>query len=348
MGVRARGDDMLRCRNAPMIHPRSILAALSFAMLALTGSVLAQPTPTPAPTSAWPQKTVRLIIPLPPGSGSDISARMLAERLAERWGQPVVVENRQGADGIPAVQSFLGARDNHTLLLSFAGVITMNPLLHASLPYDPGRDLVPIVPLVDNFLGLEATATLKANTMNDFVRIAREQPGRLNWAATPGLPYYILLALQKAAGIQMVEVPYRDFAPAYQDLTTGRLHIIGTGLPTLVPHHRAGTARLLLVNNRERSPQAPEVPTAAEAGFPELTFDSVVGFFGWRDMPASIKERIATDVTAIVAEPAFRTRLVGVGTIPRTGSASDYAATIEEQRAKIAAIHQASGLKPAQ
>jgi tripartite-type tricarboxylate transporter receptor subunit TctC len=331
-----------------MFHPRSSLAALLLAVLVLAPApARAQPAP-PAPVQPWPQKTVRLVIPLPPGSGSDIAGRLLAERLTERWGQPVVVENRQGADGIPAVTSFLGARDDHTLLLSFAGVITMNPLLHASLPYDPARDLVPIVPLVDNFLGLEATAALKVDTLAEFLQVARARPGELNWAATPGLPYYILLALQKAAGIQMVEVPYRDFAPAYQDLTTGRLHIIGTGLPTLLPHHRAGTAKLLLVNNRERSPQALDVPTAAEAGFPELTFDGVVGLFGWRDMLPAIKERIGRDVTAIVAEPAFRARLVSVGTIPRTGSAVEYAAMIEEQRARIAVIHQASGLKPTQ
>ena len=253
-----------------------------------------------AQAQAWPQKTVRFVIPLPPGSGSDISGRLLAERLTERWGQPVVVENRQGADGIPAVTTFLSARDNHTLLLSFAGIISMNPLLHASLPYDPAKDPVPIVPLVDNFLGVMTSALLKLDTMADFVAGGRAQPGKFNWAATPGLPYYILLALQRTAGINMIEVPYRDFAPAYQDLAAGRLQIISTGLPTLVPHHRAGTARLLLVNNRERSPLAPEVPTAAEAGYPELTFDSVVGFFGWRDMPTAIKERIAADVGAIV------------------------------------------------
>jgi tripartite-type tricarboxylate transporter receptor subunit TctC len=199
-----------------IFHPRSSVAALVLAALVLTPTpVCAQgPQPPQTQTQLWPQKTVRLVIPLPPGSGSDISGRLLAERLSERWGQPVVVENRQGADGIPAVTTFLGARDNHTLLLSFAGVITMNPLLHASLPYDPARYLVPIVPLVDNFLGLETTATLKVDTLAEFLQAARARPGQLNWAATPGLPYYILLALQKAAGIQMVEVPYRDFAPA--------------------------------------------------------------------------------------------------------------------------------------
>ncbi len=294
----------------------------------------------------WPQRTVRLIIPLPPGSGTDIAGRMLAERLSERWRQPVVVENRQGADGIPAVTSFLTARDNHTLLLSFAGVITMNPLLHDRLPYDPGSDLVPIVPLIDNFLGISVTASLKLNSLADLVRAARDQPGKINWAATPGLPYYILLALQKSAALDMVQVSYRDFAPAYQDLTQGRLHVASTGVPTLLPHHQAGTAKLLAVFNRERSPQAPDVPTAAEAGYPDLTFDGTVGIFGWRDIAADIRDRISADVRAVTADPSFRARLLSSGVAPRTGTPADYAAAIEEQRAKIAAIHQATAKPP--
>src|SRR5437899_7528153 len=168
----------------------SLLVALAFC---------ATPAPTQAQAQPWPQKTVRFIVPLPPGSGMDLAARLLAERLTEKWGQPVVVENRQGADGIPAVNAFLGARDNHTLLLSFAGVITMNPLLHEKLPYDPATDLVPIVPVIDNFLALSASASLHAETLADFVKIVRAQPGKLNWAATPGLPYYIILALKRSA-----------------------------------------------------------------------------------------------------------------------------------------------------
>jgi tripartite-type tricarboxylate transporter receptor subunit TctC len=272
----------------------------------------------------------------------------VAERLTERWGQPVVVENRQGADGIPAVSSFLSARDNHTFLLSFAGVITFNALLHERLPYDPATDLVPIAPVIDNFLGVSATALLKVNSLALLVQAARAQPGKLNWAATPGLPYYVLLALQKSAGIDMVQVSYRDFAPAYHDLNQGRLHVAATGVPTLAPHHQAGTAKLLFVTNRDRSPQTPDVPTAAEAGYGELTFEGTVGLYGWRDMPVSLKERIATDLNAITADPAFRARAIAVGTAPRSGTPAAFAAAIEEQRAKIAAIHQASGKSPAQ
>ena len=323
-----------------MLSRSLVIAALIFA------PTLAA-TPVRAQTQSWPQKTVRFIVPLPPGSGMDLSARLVAERLTERWGQPVVVENRQGADGIPAVTGLLSARDNHTFLFSFAGIITFNHLLHEKLPYDP-KELVPVAPVIDNFLGVSASAVLRVESLADLVKAAKAQPGKLNWAATPGLPYYVLLALQKSAGIDMVQVAYRDFAPAYQDLNQGRLHVVGTGVPTLVPHHRAGTAKMLFVTNRERSPQAPDVPTAAEAGYPDLTFDGVSGIYGWRDMPVEIKARMTADISTIIADPAFRARVVGVGTAPRPGTPEEFTAAIEEQRAKIAAIHQASDKKPAQ
>jgi tripartite-type tricarboxylate transporter receptor subunit TctC len=146
----------------------------------------------------------------------------------------------------------------------------------------------------------------------------------------------------------MVQVSYRDFAPAYQDLNQGRLHVAATGVPTLAPHHQAGTAKLLFVTNRDRSPQTPDVPTAAEAGYGELTFEGTVGLYGWRDMPVSLKERIATDLNAVTADPAFRARAIAVGTAPRSGTPAAFTAAIEEQRAKIAAIHQASAKSPAQ
>jgi tripartite-type tricarboxylate transporter receptor subunit TctC len=265
----------------------------------------------------WPQKTVRFIIPLPPGSGMDLSARLIAERLTQSWGQSVVVENRQGADGIPAVTAFLTARD------------------------DP-KELVPLAPAIDNFLGVSASATLKVNTLAELVTAAKAQPGKLNYAATPGLPVFVLLALQRYAGIEMSNVPYRDFAPAYQDLATGRLHVASTGVPTLAPHHQAGNAKLLFVTNRERSPQARDVPTAAEAGYADLTFEGVSGIYGWRDMPAEIRRRVTTDVAAIVADPAFRTRVVGVGSAPRSGTPEEFAAAIEDQRARVTAIHEAT------
>ena len=317
----------------------ALFATLASALPA--SSAFAQPV-----AQTWPQSTVRLILPLPPGTGSDIAARFLAERLSQQWGQPVIIENRQGADGIPAVTSFLAARDPHQLLLSFAGVITINPLNHSQLPYDP-KDLVPIAPVIEGQMGLSVSAAVQADTLADLISIAKRQPDTLNWAATPGLPHYVMLALQRSAGVQMVRVPYREFGPAVQDLTQGRLQVATTAIPLLLPHHASGRAKLLFVTGRERSPQAPEVPTAAQAGYPDLTFESVVGIYGWRGMPGEIIDRVSTDVQAITADPSFRARLQAVGSMPRTGSAAEFAAAIEQQRAQISALHQAN-LKPAQ
>ena len=300
-----------------------------------------------AHAQTWPQRTVRVILPLPPGTATDIAARLFAQRLAERWGQPVIVENRQGGDGIPAVMSFLAARDNHTLMFSFAGVITINPLIHDKLPYDPARDLVPVASVVDNFFAIAASAALKVASLEDFIRLVRSQPGKLNWAATPGLPDYIFAALQRSAGIKMTQVSYRDFTPALQDLGEGRIHVAVSGLAFLLSQVQTGKAKLLIVTNHERAPLAPDIPTAQEAGYPDLTFDGVVGFYGWRDMPADLKQRIAADVRAVGADPAIGARIASAGSLVRLGGPAEFTAAIEEQRAKIADIHDAVA-KPAQ
>jgi tripartite-type tricarboxylate transporter receptor subunit TctC len=290
----------------------------------------------------WPQRPVRLIIPLPAGGVTDVAARMVAERLAERWRQPVVVENRPGADGIVGVSAFVNARDDHTLLFSFAGPITINPLIHDKLPYDPARDLVPIASVIDNFFTVAASQALPVNTLDQFVQHARARAGKLNWAATPGLPQYIFVALQKSMGLDLAQVSYREFQPALQDLSEGRIHAAATSLSFLLPLVHAGKATLLMVTNRERAPLAPDVPTAREAGYPELTFEGVVGLYGWREIPADLKERIAADVRAVGGDPAVAARVKQGGSTMRLGTPAEFAAAIEEQRARDAAIVRAT------
>jgi len=300
----------------------------------------------PSKAEPWPQRTVRVIVPLPPGVPTDLVCRLFAERLSEPWRQPVAVENRQGADGIPAVSGFVSARDDHTLLCSFPGVITINPLIYEKLPYDPRRDLVPVVSLSDNFIGIAVSAALKVNSLDDFVKLARSQPGKLNWAASPGNPLYGFAALLKSAGIEMVQVSYRDFRPALQDVGEGRIQAVATGVGVLLAQVQAGKVKLLMVHNPQRSPQAPEVPTATEAGYPELTLEGLTGFYGWRDMPADIKARIAADARAVAADPAVVERVASIGSVLRVGTPAEFAAAIEEQRAKIVAI--ARTIKPTQ
>jgi tripartite-type tricarboxylate transporter receptor subunit TctC len=320
-----------------LLAGRALFCGLALSIATVASSAQTQP---------WPLRTVRMITPLGPGSGMDAAARVFAERLSAKWGQPVVVENRQGADGILAVQSFMTDRDNHSLMFAFAGLLSINPLIHGDkLPYDV-RDVVPVASAIDSTLALTVSETLKVNTLDEFVTAAKERPGQLNWAATTGLPLYVVAALQKSANIDITQIAYRDFGPAFQDFATGRVQLLATGITLLLPQVHSGRGKFLMVTNSGRSPLAPDVPTPAQAGFPELTFNGVNGIYGWRDMPESLKARIAADVHEIAGDPAVAERLKPTGSTMRPGNAAGFAAAIEEQRAKVAAVAQAMTAKP--
>lgn len=299
----------------------------------------------PLHADVWPQRTVRLIVPLGAGSATDVTARLYGDRLSARWGKPVVIENRPGPDALVAVSTFLAASDQHTLLFSFGGPVTINPVIHAKLPYDPQRDLVPIISASDSFLAVAVTASLNINSLDDLVKRAKAEPGKLNWAATAGLPQFAFAGFQKSAGLDMIQVAYRDFTPALQDVAEGRISAVTTGLVPLLPLARAGKVRILAVTNHKRAPAAPEIPTAKEAGFPELGVDGFQGFFGWRDMPAALRDQIAADVRAVV-DPTLEQRLNSIGQAVRVGTTADFVSMIEEQRTKISAIAKAIDLKP--
>jgi tripartite-type tricarboxylate transporter receptor subunit TctC len=295
-------------------------------------------TSTAARTETWPVRPLKIIVPLPAGLGTDLAARLFAEKLAVRWGRPVVVENRPGADGIVGVTSFVNAHDDHTLLFSFAGPISINPLIHDKLPYDPVRDLVPIASAIDNFFAIAVSKSTGVRSLGSFIEAARAHPEKFNWAATAGLPQFIFMALQKRAGLALTQVPYRDFGPAVQDFAENRLQVLVTGPALMMPSIESGKALMLMVTNRQRSPIAPEVPTAEEAGFPELTFEGVVGFFGRRDLPVALRDRIAGDVAAVAESPEIVSRLRALGVVVRAGTPAQFSAAIEEQRAKVSKI----------
>jgi tripartite-type tricarboxylate transporter receptor subunit TctC len=205
---------------------------------------------------------------------------------------------------------------------------------------------VPIASIADNFVGFAVSETMKVKTLDQFIALARGQPHKLNWAATPGVPLFAFAAMQKAVGIDLVQIAYRDFNPALLDASEGRIQAVATGLSLILPHVQAEKVRLLVLTNRQRAPQAPEVPTAAEAGYPELTFDTVVGFYGWRDMPTDLKERIAADVRAVSTDPAIAARLANSGSALRVEGPAEFAAIINQQRSQIAVI--ARIMKPTQ
>jgi tripartite-type tricarboxylate transporter receptor subunit TctC len=291
----------------------------------------------------WPQHAVNLIVPIGSGSGPDIAARIYAEQLAIRWKHPVVVENRTGAEGLIGVTAFAGLRDDHTLLFSPAAPISVYPFVRDKIAYDPARDLVPISSAANTFGVIAATASANVRSIPDLVRLARAQPGKLNWASGGGAFPLVFAGFAKGANLDLARISYRQQNLAIQDLTEGRIQVFVSTLTALLPMAQAGKINLLAVTNKSRAPIAPDVPTAIESGYPELEFDGLVGFFGWRDMPPELRDRIASDVRAVAASPGVAERLAKVGQIVHAGTSDEFARAIDEQRTKMGAIVRSVG-----
>ena len=296
----------------------------------------------------WPHWTVRLIVPVPAGTAPDFSARLFAEGLSQRWGQAVIVENRPGADGVIGVSAFLGSNDDHTLLYAISAVLTVHPITNAKLPYDPVRELVPIAPTSDVVLAIAVTAKSSIRSLGALVQTALAQPGKLNWASSPGLPPFVVGGFLKNSKLDLTFVSYRDIAPVLQDLGEGRIDIYVGSLGVIVPQVQSGRARLLAIASDVRAPLAPDVPTVIEAGFPELRMDGVVGFFGKRGMSDTLRDRIGSDVSAIANDPSVRERLAAVGQAARPGTAAEFAALLDEYRRRLADLAKTIDFKATQ
>ena len=316
------------------------LAAAAVSALALTTTLsLSQP---------WPQRTVRLILPLGAGSMPDAAARLFAERLAGSWKQPVIVEDRPGAEGLIGVTAFINMRDDHAILFSISGPITTLPLVHEKPPYDPARDLVPIASVADSFVAIAASASSNIGSLAELVKRARVQPGKLNYYAGAGALPYLFTGFFKTAGLDLVLVPYREISHALSDLGEGRLHFAVGSMVSWRAQADAGKVRYLAVTNKTRAPIAPAVPTAAEAGFPELAYDGLLGLFGPRDLSIEQRDRIATELRVIAAEPAVSNRLAALGMVARFSGPVEFSVSLGMERAKMETILKSIGPRPGQ
>jgi len=302
-----------------------------------------------ADAQTYPTRMVRFIVPFGPTAGADTAARLFADRLATRWGKPVVVENRPGGDGLVAIGTFTGANDDHTLLFIPAGTFTVHPYQHDKLPYDADRDLLPIAGITTIVLALSVSASLKVDSLAELVALAQAKPGTLNAAAANGNADFLLSGFIKSLGLQIAKVPYRDILQAPNDLGEGRIQMLMSSLAIALPQMQAGRIKVLAVTSAKRAPTAPEIPTVTEAGYPVLELESLVGLFGPRGMAAELRARIAADLKAIAAEdPVIADRLAATGQIVNVRGPDAFAAGIAAQRAKLASIAKALGIKPAQ
>jgi tripartite-type tricarboxylate transporter receptor subunit TctC len=295
----------------------------------------------------WPTRPIKVIVPFGPGSGADLVSRLLAPRLSERWRQPVVIDNRPGADGVAGVQAFVSARDGHTLLFTPAGQVTLSPLLHEQLPFDPVRDLVPIAAAVQPSIGIAVAKGVPAASLASLAALARSQPGRYQWASVPGLPDVMFRAFLALEKVTMRHVPYRVQAMALQDLGAGRIHVLSASVATLSPALESGSARLLAVTTGARIVAAPDVPTTTEAGYPVLTADGRWGFYGWRDMPITLRDRISDDIRHALDDAQLAAKFTALGLTVAPASAREFGDSVEAQRRRVHEIAGIIGLKPA-
>jgi tripartite-type tricarboxylate transporter receptor subunit TctC len=296
----------------------------------------------------WPTRPVKFILTLGAGSGSDIGARLLADRLTKRWGQPIVIENRPGGDGLVAINAFVSAHDNHILLFAPSSSFTGHPYLHANLSYKPS-DLSPITRVSNTIITVSVPTAMNIPTLGDMVKKVRAEPGKLNWAGVTGALDLLFAGWLKSEGLDIKKVPYRNPVEAANDLAEGRVQVYEAALAIVRPQVEAGKIKILAVTNTVRGPAHPNIPTVAEAGFPALTLDGLVGLFGQPEFPAALRERITADIREVAANDAIVIdRMKVTGQVLNIGGAAEFAKSIDEQRAKIAESAAALGIKPMQ
>ncbi len=289
---------------------RSALAVLTAVTLCFSGA---------AGSQTYPSKPVRIVSPYPPGGATDVLARLLALRLQDRLGQPVVVENRAGANGnLGSDYVAKAAPDGHTLLLAAAGPLVISPALYPKLGYDPVKDFTAIAPIGQVPFLLLAHPSSGAATVADLIRQARERPGIAYASSGNGSPNHIMGEMFKlAAGVQLAHIPYKGSAPALNDLVAGHVPYSFDSPVGAMPHIQSGRLRALAVTSPRRSLALPSVPTLAEAGLPR--FESAVpwyGLFGPAGTPRHVVDRLHREVEAWLELPDVRERLATLAVEP--------------------------------
>ncbi|WP_253262380.1 Bug family tripartite tricarboxylate transporter substrate binding protein [Ramlibacter montanisoli] len=319
---------------------RRTLLAAAVAALALPGVAFAQ--------GSFPSKPIRVVVSFPPGGAADQIARAVSEPLSQALGQPVVVENRAGANGNIAGE-FVSKQpaDGHTLLMSSGGTVSINPHLYQKMAFDPTKDLVPVAAAARVLVFLEVNpAKVPVNTAKEFVDHLRKNPGKLTFGS-PGngsSPHLAAEMMKAQANVFATHIPYRGAAPAMQDLLGGQIDFMfdpGIGLQ----HVKAGKLKLLAVGSPKRSPQFPDVPTLDEMGMKGFDADTWFGFYAPGGTPQPVVARLNTEINKVLRSAGFIERMNAIGAIPAPMSPQDFAARGQIDSIRFGALIRARNIK---
>jgi tripartite-type tricarboxylate transporter receptor subunit TctC len=316
-----------------------ILTALALAITA--SSAAAQP-------SAYPTRPIRLVVPYAPGGVSDITGRIVAQKMSELLGQSVVVENRAGAGGMLGTGAVAKAEpDGYTVVLSSLSAYAIGPRLVKAPPYDPIRDFTAIGAVALSPTILTVNTALPFQSVHDVIAFAKANPGKLSYGSSGigSVAHISAEMLRASTGIELVHVPYKSAAQAYPDMIAGSISMIFDALPSAIQHIRAGKARPIAMMSDRRASLLPEVPTFAEAGYPQATLRLWVGVHGPANLPAPIVQKLNETLVKVAAAPDVRERLTAVGADAYATTPQEFAQLVRGDVEKLGAMMAAAGIK---
>jgi tripartite-type tricarboxylate transporter receptor subunit TctC len=296
----------------------------------------------------YPERPVRMLVGYPPGGGTDLVARLIAQPLSERWKQPVVVENRPGANAIIATDAVVKAKpDGHTLLMAYATELALNPATHKALPYDPVRDLAPIAQLASAPLVIAAHPSLPVQGVRDLVALAKAKPGSLSYSSsgTGSVHHFAGELFKLRSGADMVHVPYKGSGPATADAVSGQVQVTFASVASVLRFVQSGRLRALAVTSKSRSRELPDTPTAMESGVPDIELTSWYGVLAPAGTPATLVDKVAADIAAVLALPEVQKGFSVQGLDMAKSSPAAFAAFIREEAAKYSRIARASNIQ---
>ncbi len=296
----------------------------------------------------FPNRPIRLVVPFPPGGGTDIVARAISVKLTEGWGQQIIIDNRGGAGGVIGADTVAKSTpDGYTLLFGTPGALVINQLLNSKLPYNATRDFAPVSLLALNPQLLAVHQSLPVSNVKELIALARAQPGKLNYASVgEGTPNHLAMELFKTmTGTNIVHVPYKGAAPAVTDLVGGHVQLMFNPIPPLLPHVKSGRVKALAVGGTQRSSALPETPTVAEAGVPGYEYVTWYSIVAPAKTPRPIVMKINTRVAAVLAMPDIAQRLSMQGAEPRASSPEELTRFIEADTKRLGGIIRSAGIK---
>ena len=324
---------------------RSTAGKIARAMILALGTLASHA----ALAQAYPAKPVRLVVPFPPGGSTDIVARIVAQKLSDRLGQQVVVENRGGAGGTIGAEAVAKAPpDGYTLVVGTTSTHAVAPSVYGKIGYDPVKDFAPISLIAVTPYLLVVNPSVNVKSLQEFVGYVKARPGKLNYASasTGSTTHLAMEMLKSAAGLYIVHIPYNGNGPAGTAVIAGQVEILFGSLPAVLPHAKSGRVRPLAVGTPKRSPSLPDVPTVAESGFPGFDASLWLAIMAPAGTPAPIVDRLQKEIHAVIASPDTADALNKAGAEPITSTPAELAAMVKDGVEKYGKVVKQAGVKP--